>query len=699
VTSLSNWKRGIPQSIGFPATPDAPGGTTRSVVVNDSGWITRFTDENGFSSHYAHDPMGRVTLVQYPEGDSTNWNATTRAFERMGVDAWGIPAGHWRQTVSTGNGRKLTYFDGLWRPLLVHEFDAADQAGTQRFQRYAYDHAGRTTFASYPSDQAATSTGTWTEYDALGRVTSSAQDSEYGVLTATTAYMPGLFTLVTSPKGVRTYSRYMAWDQPTYDYPIVIDQGSGSPEQASVDIMRDVFGKPTSIRKRDASGTQTLTRQYVYNLHQQLCKTIEPETGATILAYDDAGNLAWSRAGSPLTAVDNCNTADVPAVERTTRHYDARNRIPSLVFPDNRGNTNYWYAPDGQIAQMVVDNGGARVATTVYTHNRRRMVTGEAMGVGGVAWGIGYGFDANGHLASQTHSATGLQLDYAPNGLGQATAAGTYASNARYFPNGALKQFTYGNGIVHSMTQNVRGLPDRSRDALGGVAAYDESFDYDAHGNVAAISDGLPGGRGDRTMAYDALDRLTATVSPMFGSATYAYDALDNLRAVQVTAGAHTRAHTYHYDAANRLSAVSNAAGASVASLAYDAQGNLASKGGQAYVFDYGNRLRDVPGVEQYRYDGHGRRVQAIRGGASLYSIYGHDGVLRYQRNEHTGMMDEYVYLAGRQVARLESPLPLAAPGLAVPGYSETGSYAVGWSTVPHSTTYQLEEQRPGADW
>lgn len=50
------------------------------------------------------------------------------------------------------------------------------------------------------------------------------------------------------------------------------------------------------------------------------------------------------------------------------------------------------------------------------------------------------------------------------NALGQTTqvtasadagAVATVASNASYYPNGGLKQFTYGNGIVHTMTQNA----------------------------------------------------------------------------------------------------------------------------------------------------------------------------------------------------------------------------------------------------
>ena len=45
-------------------------------------------------------------------------------------------------------------------------------------------------------------------------------------------------------------------------------------------------------------------------------------------------------------------------------------------------------------------------------------------------------------------------------------------------------------------------------------------FDCDPNGNVAAISDGATGrvGRGNRDMAYDALDRLMSASSPMFGT-------------------------------------------------------------------------------------------------------------------------------------------------------------------------------------
>ncbi|WP_043689969.1 RHS repeat protein [Luteimonas huabeiensis] len=696
VTTLSNWKRGIPQTIRYPATPESPSGATQSAVVNDAGWITRVTDENGYATNYQHDAMGRITRIQYPTGDSVAWHDTTFSFVRAGAAAYGLPAGHWQHSESTGQRRKITYLDALWRPVLVREYDNGNVAGTQRFIRQAFDHEGRVTFASYPSASGTPNTGTWTEYDALGRPTSVSQDSELGLLTTTTAYAgnaDGYYTLVTSPKGEQTRTWYQAFDQPSYDWPVEIWHPNG----AYTDIARDAFGKPVSITRRNNTGTHSLTRRYVYDAHQQLCKSVEPETGATIMAYDEAGNLVWSKSGATQTGAA-CNTGDVPVAERTVRSYDARNRVLSLAFPDNLGNTVYGYYPDGRLASVAADNGGADVVSTAYTYNRRRLPTGEALSVGAHQWAIGYGYNANGALATLTLPG-GESVDQEPNALGQPTRVGVHASGVSYFPNGAVKQFTYGNGIVRTFTQNARGLPERSRDAYGGTAVHDDSVDYDSHGNVAAISDGLSGGRGDRTMAYDGLDRLTRTVSPMFGTATYGYDVLDNLTGVQLTAGPKQRNHAYVYDTRNRLDLVTSA-GTTVASLTYDAQGNLKTHAGRSYQFDYGNRLRSVVGQESYLYDGHGRRVKATRqGGGAIYSVYGQDGVLRYQRDERAGRTTEYIHLEGSLIAQLEDPIALSTPALTVPGYSATGAYTVSWTSAALANRYELRERVDGGAW
>jgi hypothetical protein len=75
----------------------------------------------------------------------------------------------------------------------------------------------------------------------------------------------------------------------------------------------------------------------------------------------------------------------------------------------------------------------------------------------------------------------GPTVTYTPNALGQATQAAPYASNASYHPNGAIAGYTLLNGIVHTSTQNTRGLPALWRDA--GVVQ--DAYAFDANANVA----------------------------------------------------------------------------------------------------------------------------------------------------------------------------------------------------------------------
>src|SRR5690606_27004853 len=176
-------------------------------------------------------------------------------------------------------------------------------------------------------------------------------------------------------------------------------------------------------------------------------------------------------------------------------------------------------------------------------------------------------------------------------------------------------------------------------------------------GNVAAITDGATGRnqRGNRTMTYDGLDRLTDVASPMYGTggAHYTYDVLDNItRTIAVN-----RDQYDCYDpATNRLATVkvngTCSTGQTILTLAYDPQGNLADWNGKVHQFDYGNRLRSVSGVESYRYDAYGRRVRAWTPSQGLlYSLYSQSGQLLWQRDARAGERREYIYLQGSLVA------------------------------------------------
>ena len=668
-TTFTDWKRGIPQSIKYPGTPEAPTGATQSATVHDAGWITSVMDENGHRTCYDYDPMGRVSKITYPSNakiypeicNEFPWNAVTIAFQQITFDEHGLPAGHWRQSRYQGNKHVNTYYDAMWRPVLEEQLDYANIAGTLSQTVKRYDASGRLVFQSYPTsnvgDFNSITQGVRTTYDALDRVTRVEQDSELGVLASTTEYLTGFQTRTTNPRTLQTTTTYMAYDTPSFNLPVTIRE----PEGKDTTIVRDVFGKPTALN-RGGNGV-IATRNYVYQADQQLCKVIEPETGATVYGYDFAGNLTKSATGlQGYGDLSDCNHSQAWASGRVVnRAYDARNRLTQLHFPDLRGNQVWTYTPDGLPSTITTWNGlgGDGPVINRYAYNKRRMLQSEEIEQPGwYGWGISYGYDANGSLATQSYP-TGFLIDYAPNALGQATRAGTYATAVQYYPNGGIKQFTYGNGIVHTMTQNARQLPDNSKDGT----AMDFSYRYDENGNVNQIYDHIPdlvpgSPPKYRLMQYDGLDRLTAAGSAMFGGSDhwhyFTYDALDNLKSWK-HAGIKDYAE-YVYDAKNQLTNIKDSTGASIIGLSYDEQGNLRNKNGKIYDFDYGNRLKST-NEEWYRYDGLGRRVLNWRATEQgVLSEYSQSGQLMYDENYRLSgrKATEYVYLAGSLVALRE---------------------------------------------
>lgn len=684
-TALSSWKLGTPQEIRF------ADGYSALATVDGNGWITSTTDENGYTSSFTYDVMGRMASRSYPANDTVAWNSVSQSFEQVQAEEYGLSAGHWRQSVSVGNMRKETYFDAFWRPQLVREYDAADVAGTQRFQRTAYDEAGQVAFAAYPASVPSSSNGVWTNYDALGRTTSVASDSEQGLLVTTTQYLPFNQTRVTDPRGKATVTGFHVFDKPDYGSPVWIQH----PEGALTTISRNVFGKPLMIRRGTSDDSTFVSRYYVYDSHQRLCKSLEPEAGETVFDYDNEGNLAWSAAGLDLPAQECDRSAAFASGRRVDRSYDARNRLRTLVFADGNGSQTWDYTPDGLPSSVATSNqaGGSQFSNT-YSYNRRRLLVAETSGQPDLGtWALGYGYDANGAQASIRYP-SGNEVVMSPNALGQATRAGAYASDVSYYPNGGMRSFRYGNGIVHTMEQNARQLPGRVKD--GG--ALDSTYSYDPSGNVSSIADNLDAQR-TRSMQYDGLDRLIETTSAAFGGdgvMRYSYDVLDNLRSASL---AGQKDHVYWYDASNRLTNVRDSAGATTMGLSYDLQGNLANRNGQAFAFDFGNRLRDVAGLESYRYDAHGRRVVSQSTAGLMRSMYGQDGVLRVIDDARRGISTDYIQLNGSLVARVERLTAPAVPVISLPSFSNSGSYTVSWNSVAHASRYVLQQQDGAGAW
>src|SRR6185312_8005909 len=305
VTSFGSYKLGIPQLIQFPATPDQPSGTSVAVVVDDLGQIRSVVDAAGAKTCYDYDAMGRMQRIQYPSETTVgqcggSWADTLMSFESGYPAADGLPAGLWRQRVTTGNLMTETLFDAFWRPVVKQTYDVTNVNATISQTVIRYDANGNVAFESYPQstvDTAVTDTwanpaqtpnalGTSTLYDALNRVTSVTRDpeAEVGPLRTTTRYLSGFETEVTDPNQKVTTTAYMTFDEPTTDWPVRID----APEGVSQVIARDAYGKTLSITQSGLYGTESdsLTKTFTYDDYQRLCRTTEPESGSTITTYD-----------------------------------------------------------------------------------------------------------------------------------------------------------------------------------------------------------------------------------------------------------------------------------------------------------------------------------------------------------------------------------------------------------------------------
>ncbi|MES2403694.1 MAG: RHS repeat-associated core domain-containing protein [Pseudomonadota bacterium] len=660
-TQFSLWHRGLPQAVKFADN------TSKSAHVDDNGWIASLTDESGAVTGYKYDPMGRLAEIDYPSDSTNTWNATMFSFAPVNGVEYGIPAGHWKQTVQTGTGVTNTYFDALWRPLVTERYDSANIGGTRSLVVHLYDAVGRTIFTSYPVSNLGQYTdslpGADTGYDALNRVTTVVQDTELThPSTTTTDYLPGFKTQVIDPNGFGTTTSYYAWGSPDTSMPYQITSQVSQAATTTTIITRDIFGKPVWIA-RDGTTYQA----FVYDGYQQLCKHVANGI-VTFDAWDPAGNLAWSAQGANGFGGDTC--ADVTQANAAghvvSRIYDARNRLKTLGFPDGVGNQNWTYTPDGLPYTVVTANGSGPQVTNSYLYDARRLLISEALTAGSqFTWVVGYGYDANGNL-SVRFTPSGQYYYTSPDALGQPTMLGiqnvnTYVYNVTHFPDGKIASFRWTNGVTHTVRENVRGLPSEIHDTsviddpIPGQPNPDNdvedlAYTYEADGNPVQITDGADGTR-TTSMQYDGLDRLiSASITGIANNlpAQYSYNGLGQITGV--TQGTHVLTYTYDSNYTDELAQVIDNQNGTT-SFGYDAQGNLASRNGVGYTFDVGNRLRNVAGEEGgYAYDAWGRRVAQTDASGTIYSFYDLGGQLIYQRDRAGGTHD-YLYLGGKLVA------------------------------------------------
>ncbi len=624
VTNYSNHWRGVPQ------TETRPDGPSITRIVSNAGNVTQETIGEGTRS-YSYDGLNRLTGITFPKAGSSAASIS-------------YPTATSRTLTRGGYSETLTY-DGFKRATVLNRGGITVST--------TYDSLGRKIFESYPGS----ASGMTYTLDVLSRIKTISQPNPTGSGTVTRTFTFGAsnITLVNERNNTETQT-FGVYANPDERFLTGISYTSLT--AANLSISTNDLGLTTSA----VQGGKT--RSYGYNTKYFLTSEVHPETGTTTYGRDNVGNMTSKQVGAQ------------PASSYT---YDGSNRLKTAAYTGGTivaPNVAYTYWNDGK-AKSVAHTSGESLITRNFTYDANRNLQTDNSTLDSLTFTATYGYDGNDQLSSITYPRTGTVVSYAPNALGRPTLANAVngatavpvASSVVFYPSGQLQSFTRANGVTESLGQNTRQMTSSVAMNAGATPLASQGYTYDAGGNLVGQTDADTAYA--LTLGYDAVDRVNAV-----NGGVISYDGAGNLTA-QTLPGAGS--YAYAYDASNRLQTLS---GAVSRSFSYDGYGNVSGNGLGTFTYDSASNLRQASmtapaAAFSYLYDGKNQRARSIKdSGYPLYSFHALNGDLLLDYDAATGKMAEYIYLAGRQIARLDhsaatvqvslaSSVPGVAPGQA----------------------------------
>lgn len=428
----------------------------------------------------------------------------------------------------------------------------------------------------------------------------------------------------------------------------------------------DAKGNLTSL-----TNAENETTTFTYTGRGQLESITDPLNRVTSLDYDSSGNL-----------ISSTNTAN----ETVTRLYDDANRLIELTDSLNR-TTRFTYDDLDRVTDMrdalqgltkfsfdandnllsVLDQNSNPVERNIYDLRNRLTRKTDAKNLDTV-----YEYDGVGNLTRMTDR-RGRVTDYAYDALNRVTQVSdadgritTYAydlaGNLARIGDSQSGELLMGYDVLNRLTEVIapQGSVSYAYDAIGRRASRTISggdvisYAYDRANRLKTVT--LRGKTA--TYNYDAAGRLTDRVLPNGMTVSYQYDAADRVTGMAYrktdatpvetlsyaydeggqriekalgSSGVQETPFNATYDEANRMTQITVAG--EVFSLAYDANGNLASKSGPVsgttgYTWTARNELSSISGPAgsaSFRYDAQGRRIEKTVNGVSTGYLY--DGV------------------------------------------------------------------------
>ncbi|MGH8223219.1 MAG: hypothetical protein ACREQZ_09630, partial [Woeseiaceae bacterium] len=396
----------------------------------------------------------------------------------------------------------------------------------------------------------------------------------------------------------------------------------------------DVLGRPTGAQLRGTGGTieRSIAIEYdglavtqrnplghaatrIRTAWGRLSETVDAADGTTRYEHDAFGSLlrvrdalnntvstiGYNRRGMKLTHGDmdmGAWTWTRNALGETTALRDAKGQI-----------LGFEYDPLGRVTKRTALDG---TATWTWGNSAAKKDVGRLTGVAGPGYSEGLTYDGVGRPATRTIvTDASYRFDYGYNSLGlldsityPAAGAGSAfrlwhnydAGRLSVIRNGSPPGESYwtlnavdasGNPLDESLGSAVRVingfdpvtgvLEYRQSGRGGGPAIQNLAYNWDANGNLSSRAD--LNQNITEAFRYDALGRLKEARRNGVLNLEMDYDAIGNIRRKSDVCAGTTTCYTYH---AQRKHAVSKAGSQS---YAYDANGNMTSRGGAAIAW------------------------------------------------------------------------------------------------------------------
>lgn len=578
------------------------------------GGIKSVEDPNQVSVAWAYDNLGRKTLETRPDGTKTKWTYvycnnvvvdgsalavpagaasaacdTVRADDLMQglegdllVPSYYVQATPLQTDGTTANGAYTrSYFDTVGRVVRVETQGFDGVSGSKLvYVDTRYDRQGRVAAQSRPYYKGDTADWTTFLYDAFGRLTKRAETTAAGTSTTTMTYA-GLVTTIKDPRSYDTKREMNVAGQVAK----ITDAKTGT-----IQRVYDPLGN--LVQNTDAVGN--------------VISIVFDKLGRKTALYDpDMGK--WSYSYNALSELVKQTDAKSQSI---SIGYDVLGRVTSRTEPDLISNWYYDTYADGstcskglgRLCETKTDNGYAR--KTAYDSVGRPLSITSTINSTNYVASVAYAA-ATGRLATQTYP-TGVKVQFNYSTLGYMSSLTDTRNNTTLWTansvdaQGALLQFTHGNGVVTNETFYADGrLHTLKAGTSNGIQNL--TYGYDLSGNVKTRLDTATGV--SASYDYDELNRLTTETRSgggLTGNAvmSWGYDAIGNMTR-RTEDGVDS---IYNYNTSGKGSTRPHAVG-SVSGFVngfagpdydYDANGNLMSGAGRTLTWTSANMVSSV---------------------------------------------------------------------------------------------------------